>query len=337
MKPYASEVLPQLHRWRLEGQRTALVTLIGALGSTPRPPGSQVAVNERGESLGQLTGGCADAAIVAEALAVIAAGSNRCVRFGEGSRYLDVKLPCGSGIDVHFDVSLADAEVQTLLQAQTRREPVSLLIDRTTHAAQLHAGIEPAPQASRYFQRSYLPATRLAILGKGPMVALLAQFARLAELEVVVLSPDPAVLAASTPHATSTYPLTTPESFAYEGFDAWTAVVSLFHDHDWEPPILLQALASPCFYIGALGSRRTQAARLELLRQAGCGEAELARIHGPVGLNIGALSPPEIAVSVLAEVIQVLRRGESLRPAASPQPGTPAGRRASDAGQDCTA
>lgn len=308
VKPYASEVLPQLYRWRCEGLRTALVTLIAAIGSTPRPVGSQIAVNERGDALGLLTGGCADAAIVAEAQAAIAAGRNRCVRFGEGSSYLDVKLPCGSGIDVHFDVSLADADVQALIDAQARREPSALRIDRTTHAARVQSGLAAEQDAAREFLRPYLPATRLAILGAGPMVMLLAQFATLAELEVIVLSPDPAVLAAAQEHASGTHHLTTPGAFAYPGFDAWTAVVSLFHDHDWEPPILLRALASPCFYIGALGSRRTQALRLELLRQAGCSEVNLRRIRGPVGLNIGALSPPEIAVSILAELIQTLRR-----------------------------
>lgn len=311
VKPYASEVLPQLCQWRREGPRTALVTLLSALGSTPRPVGSQVAVNERGDWLGQLTGGCADAAIVAEAQAAISSGENRCVRFGEGSPYLDVKLPCGSGIDVHFDVMLADADVHALLDAQARRVPASLLIDRASFASRVHLDDGSAHDETREFRRPYLPPTRLAILGKGPMVALLAQLARLAELDVVVLSPDPEVVVASRPHASDAICLTTPAAFRYAGFDAWTGVVSLFHDHDWEPPILGRALASECFYIGALGSRRTQAARLALLREAGCSEASLRRVHGPVGLNIGALSPPEIAVSIIAQVVQVLRRGQT--------------------------
>lgn len=315
MKPYASEVLPQLHQWRQQGLRTALVTLVHALGSTPRPLGSQVAVNERGESLGQLTGGCADAAIVTEAQAAIAQGNNRCVRYGEGSAYLDVKLPCGSGIDVHFDVSLADADMAALLESQARRVPAWLLIDRVNHVSSLHLGTAPPVQDSRVHARPYWPSTRLVILGKGPIVTLLARMAGLLELEVVVMSPDAEVLESAGAFAVGTHRLVTPERFSYEGFDAWTAVVSLFHDHDWEPPILLKALASPSFYIGALGSRRTQAARLERLRQAGCSESELSRIHGPVGLHIGALSPPEIALSVLAQLIQVLRRGESSLPA----------------------
>lgn len=320
MKRYASEVLPQLRDWRREGQRTALVTLISALGSTPRPVGSQVAVNESGESLGLLTGGCADAAIVAEAQAAIATGSNRSLRFGEGSPFLDVKLPCGSGIDVHIDVSLSDADLQMLLDAQARRLPASMLIDRASNAVTVQLGLNTAADSPLSFRRAFLPATRIAILGKGPLCVLLASLAKIAEFEVVLMSPDSDTVAASRIHASIAHCLTTPEAFAYEGFDAWTAVVSLFHDHDWEPPILKQALGSHCFYVGALGSRKTHAARLELLRMAGCSEASLRRIHGPVGLNIGALSPPEIAVSIIAEVIQVLRKGvDSLHDAGSEQ------------------
>lgn len=318
MKPYASEVLPQLHQWRQQGLRTALVTLVHAVGSTPRPVGSQVAVNEKGESIGVLTGGCADASIVAEAQAAIAHGRNRCVRFGEGSPYVDVKLPCGSGIDVHFEVGLADSDVAGLLESQVRRVPAWLLIDRAAHSTSLYLGASAPVEDPRIFFRPYWPSTRLVILGKGPMVTLLAQMAGMLELEIVVMSPDEQVLASAGPYAASTHRLATPERFSYEGFDAWTAVVSLFHDHDWEPPILQKALASPCFYVGALGSRRTHAARLERLRQAGCGDGDLDRIHGPVGLHIGALSPPEIALSVLAQVIQVLRRGESSLPAVVP-------------------
>lgn len=315
VKPYASDVLPQLHQWQQQGLRTALVTLVHAVGSTPRPVGSQVAVNERGESVGHLTGGCAEGSIVAEARAAIAQGRNRCVRFGEGSPYVDVKLPCGSGIDVHFDVTLSESDVATLLESRHRRVPGWLIIDRVTHASSRHPDAAAPVENPRTFARPYWPRTRLAILGKGPMVALLAQMAALLELEVVVMSPDAQVLASAEPYATGTHRLVTPERFSHERlFDAWTGVVSLFHDHDWEPPILLKALASPCFFIGALGSRRTQVARLECLRQAGCGEDSLRRIHGPVGLHIGAQTPPEIALSVLAQVIQVLRRGESSLP-----------------------
>ena len=126
---YVENVLPVLKAWRAEGHATVLATLVAQDGSAPRPRGSQMAIRADGEAVGNLTGGCAEAAIIAEAQARLAAGANRLLRYGKGSPYIDIRLPCGSGIDVFFDTQLRDEDLDLVLAANARREPASLVFD----------------------------------------------------------------------------------------------------------------------------------------------------------------------------------------------------------------
>lgn len=300
-------VLPHLATWRSQGLRTALVTLIGSDGSTPRPPGSQMAIAEDGQAVGNITGGCAEAAIIAEAKARMARGENGTVRYGAGSPYIDIRLPCGSGIDVYFDTRFPDADLQALLTAQQGRIPAALLIDAESQRVTVTTAT-PAADFGGYV-RSYPPITRLVLAGKGPMVPILAQLASASDFEVIAFSPEPETLEATAPHAARAEYLATPVSFRFDAFDAWTAFVSLFHEHEWEPPILTQALESSCFYVGALGSQRTQLARVATLREHGLSEHCIARLHAPVGLRLGGKSPPEIALAILAQIVQVKHQG----------------------------
>ncbi len=301
---YMNDVLPTWLHWRAQGLGCALVTLVHVDGSSPRPLGSQMAVNTRGEAVGNLTGGCAEAAIIAEAQARLAAGSNRLLRYGKGSPYIDIRLPCGSGIDVFFDVTLGVDEVRRVVDANAAREPAWIAFDLTTLRATTGTGAAP-PRAD--YLRHCPPVTRILAVGKGPLLPLIARLANIAEFEVSVMSPEPETLEMARPHAREARALSTPDAFDCGSLDRWTAFLSLFHEHEWEPPVLAQALASRCFYIGALGSRRTAAARRESLREAGLDDAAIARIHGPVGLAIGARSPPEIALAILGEIVATLR------------------------------
>jgi xanthine dehydrogenase accessory factor len=276
---YADYVLDALPVWRAEGLKTALVTLVEISGSSPRPLGSQIAVAEDGRAKGAVTGGCVERSIVLDALAAIAAGQNRLERYGEGSRFKDLKLPCGSGITVHFDVGLSDEKVAALLQARAAR---------TVAAYDIHAD-------GLVFEKIYEPQRRLVVAGQGNVMPWLEKLAAMTEYEVRVFSPD-------------TNTLTAPADFDAGLLDRYTAFVSLFHDHGFEPELLDKALASPVFYIGALGSRRAQAARLRALADRGWNPAMLGRIHGPIGLDIGARTPPEIAVAVVAEIVAAARR-----------------------------
>ncbi len=299
---YVQSVLPSLQQWRAQGLKTALVTLIATDGSAPRPLGSQMAIAENGKAVGNITGGCAEAAIIAEAQTRIAKHSNGSVRYGAGSPYIDIRLPCGSGIDVYFDVDFADAALAQLLAAQRARHPAALVINPEKQRTQVLLGDTGSSKTG--FVRAYPPTTRLVIAGKGPLVPILAQLARAADFEVIAFSPEPETLEATTPHALRAEYLATAEAFKFAEFDRWTAFVSLFHEHEWEPLILAQALHADCFYVGALGSQRTHQARLVMLRESGLAENLIARLHAPVGLRLGGKNPPEIALAILAEIVQ---------------------------------
>ena len=304
---YVPSVLPPLRRWREAGQRTALVTMIGTDGSSPRPLGSQMAITESGEAVGNITGGCAEAAIIAEAQNCMARNANRSVRYGAGSPYIDIRLPCGSGIDVYFDVNFEDAVLTQLLHAHASRLPAALTIDPVRHAVvavvgEAEAGISATPDT---FTRAYLPTPRLVVVGKGPTVPILARLATAADFGVIALSSEHETLEVTAAHALRAEYLATPASYAFNDYDPWTAFVSLFHEHEWEPTILAQVLSSNCFYIGALGSKRTHEVRIANLRALGVADDLIARIRAPVGLKLGGKNPPEIALAILAEIVQV--------------------------------
>ncbi len=298
---YVPSVLPNLRQWRALGLKTALVTLIAADGSAPRPLGSQMAIAETGAAVGNITGGCAEAAIVAEAQTRIVRGKSGTVRYGAGSPYIDIRLPCGSGIDVYFDVDFADSALVSLLSFQALRQPATLSINAA--AGRVIVAPTPAADPGAYI-RYYPPAPRLVVVGKGPTVPILARLASAADFEVIAMSSEVETLEATVAHAIRAEYLAAPEAFRFAEFDRWTAFVSLFHEHEWEPLILKQALASECFYVGALGSKRTHQERLVNLRCLGVTDAVLARIRAPVGLKLGGKNPPEIAVAIVAEIIQ---------------------------------
>ncbi len=283
---YKDFVLEDLKIWRDEGLRTALLTLVKVEGRSPRPLGSQMAVAEDGRAVGAITGGCAERALALDAMAAIARGESHTELYGQGSRFRDIVLPCGSGLHVHFDVDLSDETLDGLLAARRERRVAELRYDLA----------EP-------YVRTYVPQCRLAIVGQGPITVALAQMAALTEIAVEIFTPDRAVL-----RAMPAVPMNGPGDFDETVLDDWTALAVTFHDHSYEAEVLHKAVNSGAFFIGALGSRPTHERRLEALAAMGATSRQLARIHGPIGLDIGARTPPEIAVAVLAQVVSVWRQ-----------------------------
>jgi xanthine dehydrogenase accessory factor len=288
---YADYVLDSLMAWRREGLSTALVTLVGIDGSSPRPLGSQIAVASDGRAVGAVTGGCAEQAIVLDALTAMANGRNHLELYGNGSRFKDITLPCGSGVYLYFDVTLADRRLHELVEAHQSRRITRYVCE--------------GPQG--VFEHIYRPQNRLLIIGSGHIVPALAQLSRLSEYDTIIVSPDDWTRRACAGFG-QVLPLISADDLDGDIIDAFSAVVSLFHDHDLEPDILSRALASKAMYIGALGSRRTHLRRIEQLTGNGWPIDALDRIHGPVGVDIGAQTPPEIAMAIMAEIIGVARK-----------------------------
>jgi len=293
--------------FRLEGDRIAIVTLIGNNGTSPRPIGSQMVVSEDGRSAGFLTGGCAENVIVDDTLAALAEGKNRYLRLGAGSPYIDVRLPCGAGIDLFIDTGVGDDVLNKLNDSIRSRVPVAIdtyLASQGDHCCVFEQNKALLPGT---FRRWFYPKRRLLILGKGPNVLALNRVALASEHEVMVTSPDAATLAENEGVGAEVKMFSTPSGVSCTLVDPWTAAVLMFHEHEWEPELLETLLATDCFYIGALGSRRTHQQRLNVLTERGLAKVD-DRLYGPVGIAIGAATPMEIAISVLAEVTDVYRQ-----------------------------
>jgi xanthine dehydrogenase accessory factor len=293
------------------GVRGALVTICAINGGAPKPLGTQMGVLEDGRHIGYVSGGCVEPAIAAEVAAVIARGTNEILTFGRGSRFIDIRFPCGGGIDVHVQV---DPDPKLLGEALYRidgRRPFSLLFDKSSGALGLADGAGPATgEYDGIFRRRYLPRTRLLLVGRGPDFEITARVAKAAELEVTLATPDQATAASVADLGMPMQILRSPGQPWDMPIDPWTATVLLFHEHEWEGAILARAAAGEGFYVGALGSKRTHGQRRERLAGTGVPEAFIDRIRGPIGLIDRAREPGVLALSVLAEIAQARAKAD---------------------------
>lgn len=271
-----------------------LVTLTGIEGASSRGIGAQMAVLADGRSAGSFSGGCVEAAVIAEALDVLAHGFGRTVRYGIGSPYLDIRLPCGGGIDLLF-TPRPDPVVLTQVLAR--------LEDRKAAVLRLNEGgaaLSETPGAHG-FQRAYAPPLRLVALGHGEDLTALVRLARAFGLAVEAYAPADDRLAAAEP---GIIPLVSRTALPDLGGDPWTAFVFLFHDHDWEEQLLPHALAQDGFYHGAVGSARTHRARLTGFRTIGVPQSSLDKLRGGIGLIPATRDPGTLAISILGELVQ---------------------------------
>jgi xanthine dehydrogenase accessory factor len=280
-----------------------------------------MAVNQCGEWVGRISSGCAEAAIAAEAVRAIGEQQCRVERYGLGSRYVDIRLPCGSGIDIFFDPCIPTQVVEELIEKSCERRPVGLTFDTSRAFAgsyDIRSVNASGPQeefrflreqnaAARVFTKMYFPSIRIDIAGRGPIMPDLARMANILKWEISLSSPDNEMLEELKPIAAKTNHLKSANLFDTDSFDGWTASVLLFHEHEWEPAILQQVLGAKNFYVGALGSRRAHRARREALTQLGINKQQLDQIRGPVGLDIGAKAPEEIALAIAGEILAAAR------------------------------
>ncbi|MCP4781452.1 MAG: XdhC family protein [Hyphomicrobium sp.] len=313
---FVENVLPYLRKWRDRGQRTALVTLVGKDGSSPRPIGSQLAVSEQGDAVGYIASDCLGQALIEEAKAVIEKEQNQLVRFGKGSQYIDIKLPCGSGLDIYFDQALGNEQLDEMLYLQRLRLPFVLrtefqcgrsLVQRTAQRP------DNRPRAKQtHICRYYYPTPQLLVAGTGPATYYISILARNVGFDAKVITPDTALLMQLHREGLRATGIAKHNDQMVLNLDAFSAAILAFHDHDWELDLLIQILEREVFYVGAVGSARTHRERLSKLEQLGIPESKRARIVGPVGIVRGARSPTEIAISILAEIMAEARRREIL-------------------------
>jgi xanthine dehydrogenase accessory factor len=335
------DILDEVERWRESGERVAIATVIQTWGSAPRPAGSAMALTATGKIAGSVSAGCVEGAVVESGLRSLSTGRPERLHFGVSDEIAwSVGLACGGTIDVFveplrgetFDVVRAairegrPAAVATVVAGSegTLGRRLLVLNDGTVtgglgggfdagveaQAREALAGgaprrLEPTPERpAEIFIDVLQPPPRLIVVGGVHIAIPLVAIAKTLGYRTVVVDPREAFASAErfpdVDRIVSAWPDRALEQI---GIDAATAVAVLTHDPKLDDPALEAALRSPAFYVGALGSRRTQEKRRQRLLEAGLGEAMLARLHAPIGLPIGGRSPGEIALSIMAQIV----------------------------------
>jgi len=318
------DVRPRARARLADGAQIALATLVSARGSSPRPVGSRMLIDSEGVPEGYVSGGCVEAAVAGFALEAMAAGAPRLITLGAGSAYVDVRLPCGGAIDLYIEpLAPNDPIVAPWLAAEARREAGLWLADLAS-GARAFIGPHDAPPSDLH------EAAALALTNAMPALRVGAAFFRREEprLRLIVIGGDPVALAllriaqsmgVETHLVRDAGPSSGPPGVSYAaeepgvalprlGVDCWTAVITTTHDLERDAAAITAALAANALYVGALGSKRRAPERAEALRATGLDDGEIARLRSPIGLEIGAASPFEIALATFADIIAA-RRG----------------------------
>lgn len=313
--------------WHRAGQGAVLATVVETWGSAPRQAGSQLAISGTGEMVGSVSGGCVEGAVVGEALEALADGRQRLLSYGvSDDTAFAVGLACGGTIRVLVEPvgAVLPAELlQALVAARAARRSIAYIAHLDSGARRLSDGVgDPlaGPIRERFrsdksgmddgwFIAVHNAPLRLVVVGAVHIAQPLCQIARLVGYDPVLVDPREAFGAVARFPGEVILSDWPDVALSACGLDARTAVVTLTHDPKLDDPAIRVALASEAFYLGCLGSKKTHAGRVARLTGAGFPLAQIARIHAPVGLDIGAKSPAEIAVAVLAQITQVLRQG----------------------------
>ncbi len=309
-------VLADALAWKRAGHAVSLVTVVQTWGSAPRPPGALLAVREDGVVSGSVSGGCVEDDLIARAKAALAEGRQdpaavrpALIVYGvnkdEAARF---GLPCGGTLRLVQEPLQEAAWIEQLLAQTAEHRLVARTLDLTTGRVTLADAVRGQSMVfdEQRLSTVFGPKWRLLLIGAGQLSQAVASMASLLDFEVLVCDPREEYAATLDLAGVQRVP-GMPDDVVREMLpDAHTAIVALTHDPKLDDMALLEALKSAAFYVGALGSRRNQDARKQRLAEHfDLSAEELARLHGPVGLDIGARTPAEIAVSVLAEIVQV--------------------------------
>jgi xanthine dehydrogenase accessory factor len=307
--------------WCARGHRVVMATVVNTWGSAPRPPGSLMVIREDGQVAGSVSGGCIEDDLIGRVaagemalqrpeLTVYGASADEVRRFG---------LPCGGSVRMVLEPLGGHSQLAALLTAITERRQVLRVLDLPSGRVTLqpvdpHGHRAPGPADRVVFDGQRLqtlhgPDHRLLIIGGGHLSSCLAHMAMMLDYRVTVCEPRTEYHAPWLCEAGIGLSTEMPDDLVQAlQLDSRSAVVALTHDPKLDDLALMEALKTPAFYVGAIGSVHNQSRRRERLLLFDLTPQQVARLHGPVGLDLGALTPPEIALSILAEMT-ALRRG----------------------------
>ncbi len=302
-------VLNSAVSWLKAGHSLAIATVVQTWGSAPRPVGSWLAIREDGQVAGSVSGGCVEDDLIRRVqteiltrdtpeMVVYGVSQQEAARFG---------LPCGGTLRLLVEPKPELAILEKLLEAIATHQITSRTVNLLTGKSTLDVGNRNAEFVctEQKMVTTYGPRWRMVIIGAGQLSLYTADFALASDFEVIVIDPREEY-AEGLNRTDLTFIKGMPDDVLLEiGVDPHTAVVALTHDPKLDDMALMEALRSPAFYVGALGSRKNTQKRKDRLMEFDLSKEQVDRLHGPVGLYIGALTPPEIAVSILAEVIAI--------------------------------
>lgn len=308
------QVLEQARDWRREGHAVWLVTVIETWGSAPRPPGALLALRDDGLVVGSVSGGCVEDDLIDRVRTGERVGQPALVTYGvtkeEAARF---GLPCGGNLRLVQEPLSDTAWIDEVLARTAGHELVARRLDLQTGAVTVERAArgEAFQFDGQALRALFGPRWRLLIIGAGQLSRALAPMALALDFEVICCDPrEEYHLTWDVPNTTFSKAMPDDLVLALQ-LDPHSAVVAVTHDPKLDDMVLLEALKSPAFYVGALGSRSNQAKRKERLKMFDLGEGEIDRLHGPIGLDLGARTPAEIAVSIAAEIVAV-RNGVAL-------------------------
>ena len=289
-----------IREWDGEGRKMALATVVKTWGSSPRPVGSHLVIDADGHMEGSVSGGCVDGVVVTAARDCINTKKGELLQFEVATdQAWEVGLSCGGEVHILVEPLINIAE------------KVSYLLDNDTNTIKkLHS--ETKMIDGNFFTHEYKPALKMIVVGAVHISQGLVSMAKTLDIDVILV--DPRTAYASEERFPDIDFITSwpDEALKKIGINASTAIVTLSHDPKLDDPALEIAVRSEAFYIAALGSLKTQKERKKRLKEKGFSEDEIARIHGPAGLDIGALEPAEIALSILSELVAT-RRAENIK------------------------
>ncbi|MBL8306449.1 MAG: XdhC family protein [Rubrivivax sp.] len=315
------EVIRTAMDWMNRGHRVVLGTVVRTWGSSPRPPGSLMVIRDDGQVAGSVSGGCIEDDLIDRVRrGELAPRLPQVTRYGvsaqEAQRF---GLPCGGTVQIVLEPLGAQSLLRDLLAAIESHRVVRRRLELATGLVSLTPCDDG--DALRFddqlLETVHGPRLRLLVIGAGQLSRYLASMAVMLDYRVTVCDPRDEYHEGWAAMEGVTLSRTMPDDLVLAmNLDANSAVVALTHDPKLDDLALMEALKTPAFYVGALGSRRNNDARRKRLVEFDVSEAELARLHGPVGLNLGGRTPPEIALSIVAEMTAARRGVDLSRPLA---------------------
>ena len=310
------DVIPAINQWLAAQKSIALATVIQTWGSAPRKAGSHMAITENSEIAGSVSGGCVEGAVVQAALEVLKTGTPQLLHFGVANDIAwDVGLACGGEIDIFvqpLNTNFYQSALSTIQQDKPLVYETVISGDPSKLGNIIILGgpsgipgpVRKSTPEKDVFTNVIAPKPTLIIVGGVQIAIALAKFAAVLDYKIAVVDPRKAFGSKSRfPEINDLFQIWPQEAFEQIGITASTAIATLTHDPKIDDPALAGALNSDAFYIGALGSKKTQASRKKRLLDQGFTEDQISRIKGPIGFQIGAQTPEEIALSIMAEII----------------------------------